>query len=113
MYRDAALGRSAMSKTIAVVALAIALMAVTMSGALAGQPTCEDQFGSGWKNHGEHVTADYATPGSPGGANGGPAHFGEHPVGASPGATFCAPGNTQAPELLVRPNGNVITHPTP
>ena len=69
MYRDAALRRSAMSKTIAAVAIAIALTAVTMSGALAGQPTCEDQFGSGWKNHGEHVTADYATPGSPGGAN--------------------------------------------
>ena len=99
-----------MRKVSIIVAIVMALTVMTASVALAGGPTCEDALGSGWKNHGEHVTSDYATPGVPGGANGGPAHFGEHPVGASPGATFCGPGNNRAPQLLHRPNGNVITH---
>ena len=102
-----------MTRTITVMTAAAVFLLATASMALAGSPTCQDQFDSGWKNHGEHVTSDYATPGEPGGANGGPAHFGFHPAGASPGAAFCGPGNNQAPELLHSPNGNVITHPAP
>ena len=92
-----------MRRMIIVLALAAVMLLATASVAFAGGPTCENQFDTGWKNHGEHVTSDYATPGEPGGAEGGPAHFGSHPLGASPGATFCDPGNNQAPELLGEP----------
>ncbi|MGI9584844.1 MAG: hypothetical protein ACR2N7_04575 [Acidimicrobiia bacterium] len=103
-----------MRRMITVMAMAAVMLVATASVAIAGSPTCENQFDSGWKNHGSHVTGDYAQkPGEPRGARGGPAHFGNHPLGASPGATFCNPGNNQAPEVLVWPNGNVITHGTP
>ncbi len=103
-----------MRKVSIIMAIAMALTVMSASVAMAGDPTCEDFGGvTGWKNHGTHVTNDYATPGDPGGANGGPAHFGYHAIGASPGATFCAPGKNKAPELLHFPKGNVITHPAP
>lgn len=108
-----------MRRVSIIMAIAMALTAMTASVALAGSPTCENYENDDpavvteWKNHGEHVTSGYATPGEPGGARGGPAHFGNHPLSASPGATFCGPGNNQAPELLHIPNGNVITHPAP
>lgn len=103
-----------MRRVSIIMAIAMALTVITASVAVAGGPNCENYVAgeteTGWKNHGVHVTSGYATPGVPGGANGGPAHFGEHPLSASPGATFCGPGKNRAPELLHRPNGNVIFH---
>jgi hypothetical protein len=61
--------------------------------ALAGSPTCQDQFDSGWKNHGEHVTSDYATPGEPGGAL--PKRERDHPPG--PIGTHTEPTRRRAP----------------
>jgi hypothetical protein len=92
-----------MRRIITALVLAAAMVLATVSIAMAGGPTCENALDTGWKNHGEHVTSDYATPGVPGGAEGGPAHFGDHPLDATPGATFCDPGNNQAPELLGTP----------
>lgn len=92
-----------MRKMITTLALAGLLVMTMALAATAAGPTCENALDTGWKNHGAHVTGDYATPGEPGGANGGPAHFGDHPLDATPGATFCGPGRNQAPELLGTP----------
>lgn len=93
-----------MRRMVIALALAAVMVLSAASVAVAGGPTCENFAGTtGWKNHGEHVTSGYATPGEPGGAEGGPAHFGAHPIGATPGATFCGPGNNQAPQLLGEP----------
>ena len=100
-----------MRKLLVIMALAAVMVLATATLAYAGSPTCQDYenedppVATTWKNHGEHVKYGYATPGDPGGARGGPAHFGAHPLGASPGATFCGPGNNQAPELLHTPPG--------
>lgn len=55
------------------------------SSAHAG-PTCEDMFGTGWKNHGEHVLTYVNGDGAAGGA---PAHLSTRPDGPAPGASFC------------------------
>jgi len=90
-------------KASIIMAVVMALTLMTASVALAGEPTCAGlETGHGpLVNHGDHVTGDYVeVNGSAGG--GSPAHFGDHP-GATPGATFCGPGNNQAPELLGEP----------
>ena len=55
--------------------------------ASASGPTCEDMFGLGWKNHGEHVLT-YVN-GEGGAAGGAPAHLSARPTGPAPGASFC------------------------
>lgn len=57
------------------------------STAHAGSPTCEDMFGLGWKNHGEHVLTYVRSEGGAGG--GAPAHLDARPGGPAPGASFC------------------------
>lgn len=49
-------------------------------------PTCENMFGSGWKNHGTHVLTYVNGDGAAGGA---PAHLSARPTGFAPGASFC------------------------
>ena len=76
-----------MRKMITVLALAAVMLLATASIAIAGGPTCEDQFDLGWKNHGEHVLT-YVN-GSGGAAGGAPAHLSARPDGPAPGASFC------------------------
>ncbi len=70
--------------------LAVAAMVMgAMAPASADDAACVDGgifTATDWDNHGSHVTGGYATPGTPGAVQGGPAHFAG---GASPGATFC------------------------
>ena len=76
-----------MRKLIATTAIAGATVLLSASGASAGAPTCADQFGSGWKNHGEHVL-HYVTEG--GAAGGAPAHrTDDRSTAPAPGASFC------------------------
>lgn len=70
-----------MTKLIATVAAAGALLVTTASAASAHGPTCQ---GGTWENHGEHITEDYVAGDGAGG--GAPAHFGS---GYQPGASFC------------------------
>lgn len=63
------------------------LLAGASSASAAGSPTCQDMFGSGWKNHGEHVLTYVNSEG--GAAGGAPAHLDARPDGPAPGATFC------------------------
>ncbi len=65
--------------------------------ALAGEPTCFDQFDTGWANHSTHILNDYVADGSI--AGGAPAHFGNE-AGFGPGASFCV---DQARAGVVRP----------
>jgi len=78
-----------MKKIIATTIVAgVALLAPATSAA-AGDPTCADMFGSGWKNHGEHVLGYVEGEGAAGGA---PAHRGhERSTSPAPGASFCLP----------------------
>lgn len=72
--------------TTAGIAAAVVVLG-TATGAQAGSPTCEDMFGWGWKNHGEHVLT-YVN-GEGGAAGGKPAHPSARPDGPAPGASFC------------------------
>lgn len=76
-----------MRKIITTTAIAAVMALGAASGAHAGGPTCEDMFGSGWKNHGEHVLT-YVN-GDGGAAGGAPAHLSARPDGPAPGASFC------------------------
>ena len=80
-----------MKKLIATVITAGAVLAVSASAASAGSPTCENMFGSGWKNHGEHVLT-YVNDGGAGGGK--PAHHSEDPTAPAPGASFCLDANS-------------------
>jgi len=76
-----------MKKLMAATVIAGALVVGSASGAAAGEPTCADEFGSGWKNHGEHVLGYVRTTGAAGGA---PAHLGgDRDEMPAPGASFC------------------------
>jgi len=87
-----------MRRMITTLALAATMVLATASVALANGPNCAD-FG----NHGQHVTGAYATPGVPGGARGGPAHFG-FDADVGPGASFCQThGSNNAKALPERP----------
>lgn len=77
-----------MKRLMSAVTLSGALLLLAPSAAIAGGPTCEDQFGSGWKNHGEHVLTYVQGDGAGGGA---PAHLDARPSGPAPGASFCLP----------------------
>jgi len=80
---------------LAVVAMVMGAMAP--ASAAGDKAACSDggiyvpAQGSGWDNHGSHITGDYVHPASDGGgpadgAKGHPAHSGS---GLTPGATFC------------------------
>lgn len=85
-----------MRKIITTAAIAAAVVVLgTATGAQAGSPTCEDQFGSGW-NHGDHVLT-YVN-GKGGAAGGAPAHLSARPDGPAPGASFCL-GQANSPGL--------------
>lgn len=86
-----------MKRTITILALAAAMALGTATTALGGEPTCSDQFGSGWENHSTHILNDYVADGSI--AGGAPAHFGNE-AGFGPGASFCL---DQARAGVVRP----------
>ncbi len=76
-----------MKKLIASMATAGVVLVASASGAAAGDPTCEDMFGTGWKNHGEHVVG-YVNDG--GAAGGQPAHLSDdRRTAPAPGASFC------------------------
>ena len=76
-----------MRKFIATVVTAGAVLMATASGAAAGSPTCADMFGTGWKNHGEHVLG-YVNDGGAGGGQ--PAHLSDdRSTAPAPGASFC------------------------
>lgn len=76
-----------MKKFIATVTTAGVVLVISASGASAGSPTCEDMFGTGWKNHGEHVLT-YVNDGGAGGGK--PAHLdGDRDESPAPGASFC------------------------
>jgi len=76
-----------MRKLIAAVATAGVVLVASTSGASAGEPTCENMFDSGWKNHGEHVL-NYVHGG--GAAGGAPAHHSDdRSTAPAPGASFC------------------------
>ncbi len=64
-----------------------ALVALGATSSAQAGPTCEDMFGTGWKNHGEHVLT-YVN-GDGGAAGGAPAHLSARPDGPAPGASFC------------------------
>ena len=89
-----------MKRMITMLALAATMVLASASVALADPPTCSDFVGGG--NHGDHVTDDYATPGDPGAVRGGPGHF---TVNASPGASFCGPGNAGVAQDLPNLSG--------
>lgn len=75
-----------MKKLIAALITAAAVVA-SASTASAGSPTCQDMFGTGWKNHGEHVR-NYVNDGGAGGGK--PAHHSEdRSTAPAPGASFC------------------------
>ena len=76
-----------MKRLIITMALAATMLLASAATAFSGEPTCADQFGSGWKNHGEHVL-NYVN-GEGGAAGGAPAHLGARPDGPAPGASFC------------------------
>ncbi len=77
-----------MKKIITTTAIAAAVVVLgTVTGAHAGSPTCENMFGLGWTNHGEHVL-NYVN-GEGGAAGGKPAHLSARPNGPAPGASFC------------------------
>ena len=76
-----------MRKIITVAAMTAAMLLGTASAAQASGPTCENMFGMGWVNHGEHVL-NYVT-GAGGAAGGAPAHLSNRPGGPAPGASFC------------------------
>ncbi len=80
----------------ALAALTISGLALLASAPTAGAhgPTCEDMFGSGWKNHGAHVLT-YVN-GEGGAAGGAPAHRDGRPDGPAPGASFCL-GQSNSP----------------
>lgn len=76
-----------MKKLIATTAIVAAAVVTSASGAAAGGPTCENAFGLGWKNHGEHVLGYVNGDGAAGGA---PAHgHGHDEPTFAPGASFC------------------------
>lgn len=76
-----------MKKLIATVTTAGVVLVMSASGASAGGPTCEDMFGTGWKNHGEHVL-NYVNDGGAGGGQ--PAHLSDdRSTAPAPGASFC------------------------
>lgn len=76
-----------MKKLIATLTTAGAVLIGTASVASAGDPTCADMFGTGWKNHGEHVLT-YVEDGGAGGGK--PAHLSDdRSTAPAPGATFC------------------------
>lgn len=76
-----------MKKFIATVTTAGVVLVVSASGASAGSPTCENMFGTGWKNHGEHVLTYVAAGGAGGGK---PAHLSDdRDTAFAPGASFC------------------------
>lgn len=76
-----------MKKLIATIAMGGAVLVASASPASATGPTCEDMFGSGWKNHGEHVL-HYVNDG--GAAGGKPAHLSDdRSTAPAPGASFC------------------------
>ena len=86
-----------MKRMITTLALAAAMLLATATAALAGDPTCFNQFDSGWENHSTHILNDYVADGSI--AGGAPAHFGNE-SGFGPGASFCL---DQAQAGVVRP----------
>jgi hypothetical protein len=76
-----------MNKLIATMATTGVVLVMSASGASAGGPTCEDMFGTGWKNHGEHVLT-YVNDGGAGGGQ--PAHLSDdRSTAPAPGASFC------------------------
>ena len=77
-----------MRKRRLVMILAVVAMVMgAMAPASAGGTACAGWNGTGWANHGSHITGDYVG-GSDGNAGGGaPAHF--HAEAFTPGATFC------------------------
>lgn len=76
-----------MKKLIATVTTAGVVLVMSASGASASGPTCEDMFGTGWKNHGEHVL-NYVDDGGAGGGQ--PAHLSDdRSTAPAPGASFC------------------------
>lgn len=76
-----------MKKLIASVITTGVVLAVSASAASAGSPTCADMFGTGWKNHGEHVV-NYVNDGGAGGGK--PAHHSDdRNTAPAPGASFC------------------------
>ncbi len=84
-----------MRKVITALALGAMMVVGTASLAMAGEPpanagtpTCANLGGGAWGNHGDHIKDDYVNPGTPGGAEGGPAHF-DHLSEVGPGASFC------------------------
>lgn len=98
-----------MKKKAFIAAVAAVLTLMTASVALAAGPTCAgiDTGDHILANHGDHITGDYVHPGADGpamGARGAPAHF-DHPQGATPGATFCAPGKAGESQPLPQLTG--------
>ena len=85
-----------MKRMITTVALAAAMLLAASPAAFGGEPTCFNQFGSGWANHGEHILG-YVDSGEI--VGGGPAHFGNEDE-FGPGASFCL---DQARAGVVRP----------
>ncbi|MCH7582341.1 MAG: hypothetical protein IIC72_06860 [Acidobacteria bacterium] len=80
-----------------------------MAPASAGGPQCADFDGSGWVNHGTHITDGYVNdaetdPGNPTppGVRGRAAHIG---VDAPPGATFCGTHGSVDTSFRVPGNG--------
>lgn len=85
-----------MKKLIATAITAGVVLVTSASGASAGGPTCEDTFGAGWKNHGEHVLT-YVDDGGAGGGK--PAHLSDdRSTAPAPGASFCL-GHAKNPGL--------------
>mgnify|MGYP001820944153 CR=1 FL=1 len=76
-----------MKKTITTLAICGLASLGAVTAADAGEPSCQDMFGSGWANHGEHVLT-YVN-GEAGAAGGAPAHLSARPDGPAPGASFC------------------------
>jgi hypothetical protein len=72
---------------ITTLALAAAMLLAAAPAAFAGDPTCFNQFDSGWANHSTHILNDYVADGSI--AGGAPAHRVDGAFVAPPGASFC------------------------
>lgn len=76
-----------MKKLLATLTTAAVVAIGSGSVASAGDPTCADMFGTGWKNHGEHVLT-YVNGGGAGGGK--PAHLSDdRSTAPAPGASFC------------------------
>lgn len=88
--------RSTLRRRCVVAAVALTTMTIGSATTAEAGPACENMFGSGWKNHGEHVLGYVAGDG--GAAGGAPAHLSSRPGGPAPGASFCL-DQAQSPGL--------------